>query len=71
MEPGSNHLTGLGGRDVLEGLGGDDLLIGNRSWDDTTGGDVVSYAHPTHGHLGVSVSLAAQGNFQDTGSQGH
>ncbi|MBA2653478.1 MAG: tandem-95 repeat protein [Gammaproteobacteria bacterium] len=58
---GNDFLSGGGGNDIIDGGAGDDEIYG------IAGFDTASYGSASGG---VTVSLALQGTFQDTGSAG-
>jgi Ca2+-binding RTX toxin-like protein len=66
-----NQLQGEDGDDTLYGYGGDDLLNGGNGNDHLNGGDGQDMASYKVGATsGVTVDLARQGVFQDTGGAG-
>jgi len=65
----ADSLTGSSGDNVIEGGAGNDTLdggLGNDTLDGGAGVDTASYASATN--TGVTVSLAQQGSWQDTGA---
>ena len=75
-DAGANELSGLGGGDTLIGRAGDDtlmggegndMLLGGLGDDMLDGGEGVDAASYRFANSGVTVSLALQGEAQDTG----
>jgi serralysin len=64
-------LTGTPGSDVLQGLGGDDVLQGGPGDDTLDGGAGTDNAFYASAPSGVTVSLALQGQAQDTHGAGN